>query len=94
MSFHLLPRFSKVATCLVDKEETERSEYRLERALGGAEYSNDSTVEEIPLWSGKSITFHHLGLIISATFGLLAVVTALFLILRHATHFSKPSEQK
>lgn len=49
-------------------------------------------VIEDPIW--KSLTFHHLGLIISATFGALAVAIAFFLILRHATHYLKPYEQK
>lgn len=50
------------------------------------------TVSEEPLW--KSLTFHHFGLILSATFGALAVAIAFFLILRHATHYLKPYEQK
>ncbi|KAF2180699.1 DUF300-domain-containing protein [Zopfia rhizophila CBS 207.26] len=52
----------------------------------------DEKIEEKPIW--KTLTFHHFGLILSATFGLLAVAIALFLILRHATHYSKPWEQK
>jgi hypothetical protein len=49
------------------------------------------TVSEKPLWQG--LTFHHFGLILSATFGIIAVVVAFFLILRHATHYLKPYEQ-
>ncbi|KAF1972380.1 DUF300-domain-containing protein [Bimuria novae-zelandiae CBS 107.79] len=50
------------------------------------------TIIEDPIW--ESLTFHHLGLILSATFGALAVAIAFFLILRHATHYLKPYEQK
>ncbi|KAF1961606.1 DUF300-domain-containing protein [Byssothecium circinans] len=55
------------------------------------EHEKESIVEK-PIW--KSLTFHHFGLIISATFGALAVAIAFFLILRHATHYLKPYEQK
>lgn len=47
---------------------------------------------ETPLW--RNLTFHHFGLILSATFGALAVAIAFFLVLRHATHYLKPYEQK
>lgn len=47
----------------------------------------------MPLWD-HGLTFHHLFLIISAIFGLISVVVSLFLIFRHATHYSKPWEQK
>ena len=40
------------------------------------------------------ITFHRLGLILTALFGLLAVLLSLFLIYQHATHYSKPNEQR
>ncbi|KAH7117854.1 organic solute transporter subunit alpha/Transmembrane protein, partial [Dendryphion nanum] len=40
------------------------------------------------------LTFHHLGLIISAVFGAAAVVIAFFLIWRHASHYLKAAEQK
>ncbi|KAK7189683.1 hypothetical protein DPSP01_014785 [Paraphaeosphaeria sporulosa] len=50
------------------------------------------SIHEDPLWN--SLTFHHFGLIISATFGALAVAIAFMLILRHATHYLKPYEQK
>ena len=49
-------------------------------------------VAERPIW--KSLTFHHLGLILSATFGAIAVVVAFFLVMRHANHYLKPYEQK
>jgi hypothetical protein len=45
-----------------------------------------------PLW--RQFTFHHLGLIISAIFGSIAIIISLWLILKHATHYSKPWEQK
>lgn len=49
-------------------------------------------VEEEPVW--KSMTFHHFGLIVSAIFALIAVLTSFFLIWRHATHYLKPWEQR
>jgi hypothetical protein len=58
----------------------------------GAKVADRIAVVEEPLW--KNLTFHHFGLIISATFGALAVATAFMLILRHATHYLKPYEQK
>ncbi|KAF2270046.1 DUF300-domain-containing protein [Lojkania enalia] len=57
-----------------------------------AEHEKVGTGDEEPLW--HSLTFHHLGLILSATFGMLAVVIAFFLILRHAMHYLRPWEQK
>ncbi|KAF2456494.1 organic solute transporter Ostalpha-domain-containing protein [Lineolata rhizophorae] len=55
---------------------------------------NETTeiIDEEPLFA--SITFHVLGLIISAVFGLSAVLIAGWLIFRHATHYSVPYEQK
>ncbi|ORY15136.1 organic solute transporter Ostalpha-domain-containing protein [Clohesyomyces aquaticus] len=52
----------------------------------------EERIKEEPIW--HSLTFHHLGLILSAVFGLLSVCIALFLIMRHATHYLKPWEQK
>ncbi|KAF2678115.1 DUF300-domain-containing protein [Lentithecium fluviatile CBS 122367] len=54
-------------------------------------YEHETIVEK-PLW--KELTFHHLGLILSATFGAIAVAVAFLLVLRHATHYLKPYEQK
>ncbi|KAF2477366.1 DUF300-domain-containing protein [Lindgomyces ingoldianus] len=62
------------------------------RPVCEAASQEEERIKEDPIW--KSLTFHHFGLILSATFGLLAVVIALFLILRHATHYLKPWEQK
>jgi len=47
---------------------------------------------EKPLWG--TVTFHRLGLFISGSFGLGAVCVASFLLLGHATHYSKPWEQR
>ncbi|KAF2875311.1 organic solute transporter Ostalpha-domain-containing protein [Massariosphaeria phaeospora] len=55
------------------------------------EYEKETILEK-PIW--KQLTFHHFGLILSATFGALAVAIAFFLVLRHATHYLKPYEQK
>lgn len=49
-------------------------------------------VVEDPLFA--KVTFHHVGLVISAVFSLISVVVAFFLIFKHATHYSKPWEQK
>lgn len=51
-------------------------------------------VSKVPLFEGHSLTFHHLGLIISATFGAISLLVAFFLIWRHASHYLKPYEQK
>ncbi|KAG8628933.1 hypothetical protein KVT40_002798 [Elsinoe batatas] len=53
----------------------------------------DLYINEEALWE-NGLTWHHLGLIISAVFGLISVVVALWLIFQHAIHYSKPSEQK
>lgn len=50
-------------------------------------------VEEIDLWEG-GITFHQLGLIISAAFASLATILSLYLIFQHATHYLRPREQR
>ena len=49
-------------------------------------------VEEVPIW--KKVQFHHIGLVISATFGLFAILMSWYLIWRHATHYLKPWEQR
>ncbi|KAK3633138.1 hypothetical protein LTR56_015914 [Elasticomyces elasticus] len=52
----------------------------------------DSTIVEDPLWKG--FTFHHFGLFLSAVFGGISILIALFLVFQHATHYSKPYEQR
>ena len=47
---------------------------------------------EVPLFS--NVTFHHLGLALTALFSVLATLTAVALILLHATHYSVPHQQK
>ncbi|KAL2357835.1 organic solute transporter subunit alpha/Transmembrane protein [Cryomyces antarcticus] len=54
--------------------------------------TDQSVNGEVPLWSG--ITFHRLGLVLSATFALISVCITFWLIFRHATHYLKPWEQK
>lgn len=49
-------------------------------------------VIEDPLFA--EVTFHHVGLVVSAVFSLISVAIAFFLIFKHATHYSKPWEQK
>jgi len=49
-------------------------------------------ISEIPIWHGY--TFHEFGLVLSAIFGLIALIIASFLILMHATHYLKPYEQR
>ncbi|EAS30589.2 uncharacterized protein CIMG_06068 [Coccidioides immitis RS] len=50
-------------------------------------------VSEVPLWDG-GITFHQLGLIISATFSLIAVLVSVYLVFQHAVHYLRPQEQR
>ena len=56
-------------------------------------WTNIATVSETPLWE-NGMTFHHLGLWISAGFGIFSVIVALLLVFTHATHYSKPWEQR
>lgn len=53
----------------------------------------DATIIEQPL-IGSHFTFHHLGLLLSALFGLLSVAISFYLIAQHALHYSRPSEQR
>ena len=82
-------RLGKRLECASEKLEKEKSKPC--RTLGAPELTVFAVAED-PIW--KSLTFHHLGLIISAAFGALAVAISFFLILRHATHYLKPYEQK
>jgi len=77
--------------CESDANEHERSKLHT-RIVPPARLADAVLVNEEPLW--RNLTFHHFGLILSATFGALAVAIAFFLILRHATHYLKPYEQK
>lgn len=52
-----------------------------------------STVSEVDLWDG-GITFHSLSLIVGGVCALLACAVSMFLIMGHATHYSKPIEQR
>ncbi|KAF1991007.1 DUF300-domain-containing protein, partial [Aulographum hederae CBS 113979] len=56
------------------------------------EVGDELVKAEKPLW--KNFTFHHFGLFICACFGGLAMLIALWLIFQHATHYSKPWEQR
>ncbi|KAL3442193.1 organic solute transporter Ostalpha-domain-containing protein [Aspergillus insuetus] len=53
----------------------------------------DETIHEIDLWDG-GLTFHELCLIIIGAFALVAGFISFYLIMRHATHYSKPVEQR
>ncbi|KAL2820519.1 organic solute transporter Ostalpha-domain-containing protein [Aspergillus cavernicola] len=53
----------------------------------------DETIHEIDLWDG-GITFHHFCLIVIGAFALVASFISFYLIMRHATHYSKPVEQR
>ncbi|KXG49804.1 Organic solute transporter Ost-alpha [Penicillium griseofulvum] len=50
-------------------------------------------IEEIPLWDG-GITFHALALLVGGACAIIACIVSLVLILLHATHYSKPIEQR
>lgn len=52
----------------------------------------DAYIVEDPIW--HKLTFHHLGLILCAIFGLIAVVVSLWLIFQHAIHYQRPNEQR
>lgn len=54
---------------------------------------NPTTVDEVALWAG-GLTFHHLALLIGAVFALVAGGVSFYLIMGHATHYSKPIEQR
>ncbi|KAI1926149.1 hypothetical protein LOZ65_002647 [Ophidiomyces ophidiicola] len=54
---------------------------------------SEERISEDPLWDG-GVTFHRLGLIVSAIFSLIAVVVSLFLVFQHATHYLRPQEQR
>ncbi|KAI5259381.1 DUF300-domain-containing protein [Aureobasidium subglaciale] len=54
--------------------------------------SEEQTIVEDPLFA--KVTFHHVGLVVSAVFALISVIISFFLVVKHATHYSKPWEQK
>lgn len=54
----------------------------------------DMKIKETPFFENSSLTFHRLVLIISAAFGLIAIAVSLFLMVMHATHYSRPKEQR
>ncbi|KAL4919482.1 organic solute transporter Ostalpha-domain-containing protein [Aspergillus aurantiobrunneus] len=53
----------------------------------------DETIHEIDLWDG-GLTFHEFCVIVVGAFSLVAAITSFYLIMRHATHYSKPIEQR
>ncbi|CRG87120.1 Transmembrane protein 184C [Talaromyces islandicus] len=53
----------------------------------------DDSISEVALWH-NGLTFHRLGLILCAAFGLVAICCSVFLMFAHATHYSKPREQR
>ncbi|PYH95268.1 DUF300-domain-containing protein [Aspergillus ellipticus CBS 707.79] len=55
--------------------------------------TEDQTITEIPLWT-NGYTFHHLCLFIGGAFTVFAWVISFVLILSHATHYSRPVEQR
>jgi hypothetical protein len=48
--------------------------------------------QETPLW--RNFTFHHFGLLLTASFAAVATTIALTLMFLHATHYSQPWQQK
>ncbi|KAJ5958361.1 uncharacterized protein N7479_005511 [Penicillium vulpinum] len=50
-------------------------------------------IEEVALWDG-GITFHTLALLVGGACAIVACVVSLVLIMLHATHYSKPIEQR
>ncbi|KAJ5562807.1 hypothetical protein N7535_002746 [Penicillium sp. DV-2018c] len=55
--------------------------------------TEDQTIQEIPLWDG-GIAFHTLALMVGGACAVIACGVSLILILLHATHYSKPIEQR
>jgi len=53
-----------------------------------------AVIHEIPLPGHDWLTFRRMVLIVSSCFGLFSVFLSLFLVFMHATHYSKPWEQK
>ncbi|KAL6718843.1 hypothetical protein ACLMJK_003077 [Lecanora helva] len=49
-------------------------------------------IDEKKIW--HNMEFHHFGLILSALFGLIAVLMSWYLIWRHCTHYLKPWQQR
>ncbi|KAK6369166.1 hypothetical protein LTR64_007328 [Lithohypha guttulata] len=54
----------------------------------------DARLDETPLFNTHNFTFHQLILVISAACGLIAIIVSLFLMFMHATHYSRPTEQR
>lgn len=50
-------------------------------------------VDEVELWDG-GLTFHQLALIAGGAFAIFAGIMSLYIIMGHATHYSKPLEQR
>ncbi|OQE40163.1 hypothetical protein PENCOP_c006G03975 [Penicillium coprophilum] len=50
-------------------------------------------IEEVALWDG-GVTFHTLALLVGGACAIVACVVSLVLIMLHATHYSKPIEQR
>ena len=63
----------------------------MEQCSASDEYAD---FHEIPLAGHNWLTFRRLTLIVSSCFGLLAILVSIVLIMLHATHYSKPWEQK
>ncbi|KAL4947993.1 organic solute transporter Ostalpha-domain-containing protein [Aspergillus filifer] len=53
----------------------------------------NETIQEIDLWEG-GYNFHELCLIIIGVFAIVASAISFYLVMRHATHYSKPTEQR
>ncbi|KAI9371242.1 organic solute transporter Ostalpha-domain-containing protein [Aspergillus egyptiacus] len=53
----------------------------------------NETIHEIDLWDG-GLTFHELCVIVVGAFALIAGLISFYLIMQHATHYSKPVEQR
>ncbi|KAL4737505.1 organic solute transporter Ostalpha-domain-containing protein [Aspergillus similis] len=53
----------------------------------------DETIHEIDLWN-NGLTFHELCVIVVGAFAIVAGLVSFYLIMRHATHYSKPIEQR
>lgn len=50
-------------------------------------------IDEVPLWHG-GLTFHDLSILVSGVFAICAACASFYLMVRHATHYSRPLEQR
>ena len=68
-----------------------RSEYDPSKTSGSLAHQSNK-VDEDPILFNQ--TFHRLGLIVGSVFAVIAALISSWLIFMHATHYTRPAEQK